>query len=104
MPLVHRRIFYAKAGMAGQVISALKDGEKAFRQQGLRVKSRVLADWNSGRTDRVVWEWETPSLEATDREIGNIMNTPAGKKTFDAWFKKLTGLIHYADVENWMVK
>jgi hypothetical protein len=104
MAIVHRRVFYGKVGMGDPIVKQLREGERLFKRHRLKVKMRVLTDWQSGRTDRVVWEWETESLEAMDAQLGQLMAKGASRKAFDAWFQKLTGLIHYAEVENWMVQ
>ncbi len=103
MTIVHRRVFYGKVGVADQLIKHLKDGDKTFKKHGLAPKGRILADYASGRTDRVVWEWEAKSVGELEAAMGKIMGDPKAKADFDKWFAKLSGLIHYAEAENWVI-
>ena len=52
MPLIHRRIFYAKAGAAGQLVQLMQDGNAAMGRYGSSIDSRILTDHMTGRSDR----------------------------------------------------
>ncbi len=103
MPFVNRRVFYGKVGAAFQLIDHLRDAEKLFKQYGANFKTRILSDYNSGRTDRVVWEYEVDDLAAIDATLNKMMSDPQGQAGMEAWFEKLKSLIDQAEVENWNV-
>ena len=84
MTVVQRRVFYGKVGMAEQ----LREGNLMVRKSGVAIKPRILSDFLSGRTDRVVTEW---------------LAYPEGPELVQKWFARLTELIEYADVETWQV-
>ena len=103
MPLVHRRTFFGKVGAAEQLVQHLHEGEKELQQYGFALKSRVLTDYMSGRTDRIVWEVEADDLKDIDAAFERMMTDPQGEAFMRTWFAKLAELIHYAEVENWHV-
>jgi hypothetical protein len=104
MAIVHRRVFYGKVGQADKIVAALKEGNKQFKKFGVTPGTRILTDYNSGRTDRVIWEWEGESLQQMDSQMEKAMASAQGRKFFERWFAELSGLIHYADVDNFIVK
>ena len=58
-----------------ELIARLQEGIILVRQQGMAIRPRILADYSSGRTDRVVVEWEAHSVEeiyALEGEIGRL--------------------------------
>ena len=103
MTFVNRRVFYGKVGAAFQLIDHLREGEKLFQQYGAKFKTRILSDYNSGRTDRVVWEYEVDDLAVIDEALNKMMSDPQGQAGMEAWFEKLKPLIDQAEVENWSV-
>ena len=54
MTVAQRRVFYGKVGMADQLIEQLREENLMIRQSGVAIKPRILSDFLSGRTDRVV--------------------------------------------------
>ena len=104
MTIVNRRTFFAKVGEADRLVALLREGEKLFKKYGIKYKARVLTDYNSGRTDRVVWEWEVANIGELDAEMETVTKDPKAGAAFDAWFKKLTPLITHAEVDNLLVK
>ncbi len=100
MAIVHRRTFVGKIGQADAIVKHLKAGDKMFKKYGGSLKTRVLSDHNSGRTDRVVWEWEGKDLGSMDAEMARVMGNAKAKAEFDKWFAQLSGMIHYAEVDN----
>ena len=75
-----------------------KELDKLMGSAGADVKLRVLSDYQSGRTDRVVYELEVPDLAA----LGAVeQGLGADPNVIGAWFQKLTGLIDHAEVEMW---
>ena len=73
-------------------------------QFGFDVKSRVLSDHNSGRTDRIVAEWEVENLGDLEAAMNQAMADPQAQAVFTGWVGKLNELIHYAEVEHWSVR
>ena len=104
MSIVHRRVFYGKVGTADQLIAHLQEGYKLLHQlPGVDLKSRVLSDHMSGRTDRVVTEEEADDLGKIEAAYNQAMSSPEARAWFQPWMEKLTQLIHYAEAENWSV-
>jgi len=104
MTVVHRRVFYGKVGQADKIVAALKQGDKNFKKFGVKGASRILTDNNCGRTDRVIWEMEAPSVAEGEEQMAKVMSSAEGQKVFGAWFARLSELIHYAEVDNLLVK
>ena len=98
MAIVQRRTFYGKVGAGGPLVDHVKELDKLMGSAGADVKLRVLSDYQSGRTDRVVYELEVPDLAA----LGAVeQGLGADPNVIGAWFQKLTGLIDHAEVEMW---
>jgi hypothetical protein len=100
MSVVHRRTFIAKVGKADELVKLLKDEDKQMRQMGFTMKSRILTDYLSGRTDRVVHEMEAESLGEIEGSFTTAMNDAKARKFFEDFFSKLTPIIHHAEVDN----
>ncbi len=104
MAFVVRRVFVAKVGKSDQLVAHHKEMDKLFQQQGFNMKRRILTDYQSGRTDRVVVEVEVNKLGEYEEAMGKLMSSPENKQVFSAWMAKLTDLIHYAEVETWAIQ
>lgn len=66
MAIIHRRIFFGKVGSADRLVQHMKDGDRILAKYGGEFKSRVLTDHMTGRSDRVVVEWEIESIAEMD--------------------------------------
>ena len=104
MAIIQRRVFFGKVGAAEQLVDHIQEAEKRMQQYGVSFKSRMLSDYQSGRTDRVVMEWEANDLSEIDAAMSGAMANPEAQAYFGPWMEKLNGLIHYAEVENWSVR
>ena len=102
MAIIHRRTFYAKVGQAGPILAHLREFGKIAAQHGMAIKERFLTDHQSGRTDRVVWEWEIESTAALDMEA--FAGNQAAADALSKWELTMNGMIEYAEVENWKVE
>ena len=74
----------------------------------LRIKNpdlsyRVLSDYQSGRTDRVVVEIELENMAQLDELLERTMSDPDTQKRFMAVFERLETLIDRAEVEQWTI-
>ena len=103
MAIIHRRTFYAKVGGAGPLVEHLREFGKLAAQYGLELDQRILTDFQSGRTDRVVWEWEVESMTELDMEA-LVAGNQAAADAFSKWERTMNGMIEYAEVENWKVE
>jgi len=103
MAIIERRVFFGKIGAGGELVAHIHEGNSAMERHGVKVKSRVLSDHNSGRTDRVVAEWEMDQVGQMDANIEGLMADPKAQAEFGAWIAKLNDLVHYAEVEHWHV-
>ena len=104
MAIVHRRIFYAKVGKADEVVNHMKEGTELLRQTGVEFKERTLTDYMTGRSDRVVIEWEVSSMADLETGFNRAMTDPQIQQSFATWFGKLTELITHAEGENWLIR
>ena len=104
MSIVQRRVFYAKIGNADQLVEHLREAETNLRQYGVEFNTRILTDYMSGRTDRVVAEWEVDYPGELEKGMEQAMSNPDALAYFNPWMEKLNGLIHYAEVEHWSVR
>ncbi len=104
MAFVMRRVFFGKVGVSDQLAKHARDVDDLFQQQGVNIKRRILTDYQSGRTDRVVVEVEVNDLGEYEEAMGRLMSNPENKQAFSAWMAKLTDLIHYAEVETWAIQ
>ncbi len=102
MAIIHRRTFYAKVGQAGPLVAQLREFGKIAAQHGVAPKERFLTDHGSGRTDRVVWEWEIESIAELDMVA--LQGNQAAMDAFTKWERTMNGMIEYAEVENWKVE
>ena len=105
MSIVHRRTFYGKVGTADKLVAVLQEGyETLHKFGGTDIKVRILSDFMSGRTDRVVTEDEAESFGAIEAAYGTAMSDPEAHAWFKAWEPKLQELIQYAEAANWTVR
>ena len=101
MAYVMRRIFYGKTGSGDELIKICTDSNFMVRGLGIAIKPRVLSDFFSGRTDRIVVEWEAESMSELIA-IGDEAGVDAGfQEEFGRFFSRLSELIDYAEVETW---
>ena len=101
MTIVHRRIFYGKIGKAHEIIQHIREGDEMLRSRGYEFPSRVLADFQSGRTDRVAVEWRAGRVGEFEEVFEGLMEDPEARAEMAPWLDRLNGLIHYAEAENW---
>lgn len=104
MAIVHRRVFFGKSGTGDQIVGVLQEGEALLAQAGAGFKTRILTDHMSGRTDRVVAEWEANDMGEIEAAMGKAMANSQVQASFRGWVEKLESLIHYAEVENWSIR
>ena len=104
MTIVNRRVFYGKPGLAGPLVEHIREFGKLSAQHGMSLKERLLTDYASGRTDRVVSEWEVADMA----EFAKLESSMASNEAFVAgmtvWERKMNEMIDYAEVENWTVQ
>ena len=62
MSIIHRRVFFCRIGTADQLVQLFQEAETVMQRLGTEFKTRFLSDYLSGRSDRVVMEWEVNSL------------------------------------------
>ena len=101
MAFVRRRMFYGKVGKGDQLIEHLQQMNLMVRGQGAAIRPRVLSDFNSGRTDRIVMEWEANTIEELDSVVSEVQAYEEGPDLFRESFDKLAELIEFAEVDTW---
>ena len=104
MSLIHRRIFYAKVGAANELVQLMHDDNFAMARFGSAINSQILTDHITGRSDRVVMEWEAEDIWSMDAAMNQVMANPEGGGFFGEWMEKLNALIHYSEGELWDVR
>ena len=101
MAFVRRRTFYGKVGKGDQLIEHLQQINMTVRGQGEAIKPRIMSDFNSGRTDRVVMEWEANSVEELDSVETEVKAYEEGSDLFRELVDRLAELIEFAEVDTW---
>ena len=104
MAIVHRRIFYGKVGMASPLVEHMRAGDQILAKNGARFASRILTDDMTGRSDRVVVEWEMESMSDMNTTLDQVLANPEAQGEMSQWMEKLAALIEYAEGENWVVR
>ena len=66
MPIIERRTFYGKVGAGSDLVRGIREEFEAMRVAGIDVKYRILTDYLSGRSDRVIYEMEAESVGALE--------------------------------------
>lgn len=104
MPFVQRRVFHGKIGKGDELIEHLQEGNLLARAQGVAIRPRLLSDFCSGRTDRVVMEWEAHSVQEIEAVLTEMWVYPESPELFEKWFARLAELIEYGEVDTWRVQ
>jgi hypothetical protein len=99
MTIIHRRVFYARIGKSGPLVTLMKEADGLMQKAGFSFKSRYLTDFLSGRSDRVIMEWEVegPSEIA---ELYQSLGSPEVQAAFKDWEVQMNELVEYSEVEN----
>lgn len=103
MAIVQRRVFFGKVGSADELVGWANEMYSLIKAHNPSINYRVLSDYQSGRTDRVVAEIEVDSLAELDSMLGNLMEDGNARAQFEEHFNKLGNLIDHAEVEHWTV-
>lgn len=103
MAIIQRRIFHGKVGSAGDLVTWAHDMYHVIQTNNPEINFRVLSDYQSGRTDRVVVEIELESMAQLDSALEKTMADPDTQARFTSVFERLKSLIDYAEVEQWSV-
>ena len=103
MTLIQRRVFYGKVGAAEDLVSWANDMYGVIRVNNPDLPYRVLSDYQSGQTDRVVVEIELEDMAQLDDILGKTMSDPDTQQRFAAVFERLKPLIDRAEVEQWTI-
>lgn len=99
--IVERRTFQAKVGLAGAVVAQARALEQVMSSLGQAASVRVYTDYFSGRTDRVVMEWDIENFTQYESQMAELVAKPEATRAFETWFAGLTPLIEGASVEFW---
>lgn len=72
MAIIERRTFYGHVGTAAELVEINKACFAAVAKSGIDYPVRILTDHQSGRTDRIVYEMEIPTMSATDEMMESM--------------------------------
>ena len=98
--ITERRIFQAKTGEATAVVAKCKEAQPMLEKLGYGT-GRIYTDLYSGRTDRVVWEFDHENLGSLENLESGLAKDSELVKAFISWFTGLKNLIEGAEVELW---
>ena len=98
--ITQRRVFQANPGMSGAVVAKMKEFQPVFERHG-GPECRYYTDQLSGRTDRVVWEFDTESLSSLENIFWAASQNADFVREYESWFDGLKPLIESATVELW---
>ena len=103
MSIIQRRVFYGKVGSAENLVNWANEMYAVLQIQNPDLSYRVLSDYQSGQTDRVVVEIELENMAQLDELLERTMSDPDTQKRFMAVFERLEALIDRAEVEQWTI-
>ena len=103
MSIIQRRVFYGKVGSAENLVTWATEMYDVLRIKNPDLSYRVLSDYQSGQTDRVVVEIELENMAQLDELLERTMSDPDTQKRFMAVFERLEALIDRAEVEQWTI-
>ncbi len=103
MAIIERRTFYGRVGSAGELVEISKAFFAAIAKSGVNYPVRVLSDHQSGRTDRVVYEMEVPSIAAVEEMMQSLGENEELGAALGALEARLNKLITHAEVEHWQI-
>lgn len=98
--ITERRIFQAKTGEASAVVAKCEEAQPMLEKLGYGT-GRIYTDFYSGRSDRVVWEFDHESLGNLENLENGLAKDSELAKAFNGWFTGLKSLIEGAEVELW---
>ncbi len=98
--ITERRIFQAKPGEATAVVTKCREALPILEKVGYPT-GRIYTDYYSGRSDRVVWEFDHEDLSGLEKLEQALGKNEELVKSFDIWFSGLKNLIEGAEVELW---
>ena len=98
--ITQRRVFHAKPGASGAVVSKLKEFQPIVERVG-GPRRRIYTDLLSGETDRVVWEFDVESLTALEEMTNTATEDAEFRAAYEQWWAGLQPLIEGAVVELW---
>jgi hypothetical protein len=101
MAIVEKRVFFAKVGKADELVETLPEGDTILNRHGLSMKTRIMPDYHSGRSDRVQAEWTFEQVSDMDSEFQVVAQNPAAAADMGPWMGRLNDLIHYSEAELW---
>ena len=98
--ITERRVFQAKTGEATAVVAKLKEAQPMLEKLGYPA-GRIYTDYYSGRSDRVVWEFDHKDLSDLENLEQGLSQNAELVKVFENWFGGLKSVIEGAKVELW---
>ncbi len=98
--ITERRVFQAKTGEAAAVVAKLKEAQPMLEKLGYPA-GRIYTDYYSGRSDRVVWEFDHKDLSGLENLEKGLAQNAELVKAFENWFEGLKMVIEGAEVELW---
>ena len=101
MAIVEKRVFFGKVGKADDLIDILRESDAILNKHGVQIKTRILTDYHSGRSDRVQTEWTFEDVSGMDTEFQKIFQNPAAAAEMGPWMSRLNDLIHHSEAELW---
>lgn len=103
MSFIMRRIMYSKPGAASEIVRVMKDSEQLLRRHEARARMRILVDHMSGRSDRVVGEFEMDDIADFYAFLGQVMSKPEVAVEYKALEERGFQLVEYSEAEWWRV-
>ncbi len=104
MPIVYRRVFYAKPLAANELVETLKEVFRTLDDLELPATNpRILTDYQSGRRDRVVEEFEIAHGELEHAHV-RLLDHPAAREAMMSFRQRIFSLVDYSEVEHWTIR
>jgi hypothetical protein len=90
--------------MAGALVEHMRVGDQIMSKHGAPAASRILTDDMTGRSDRVVLEWEVEGPSASNTEFYQVMAKTEVQEEMGLWMEKLATLIDHTEGETRVVQ
>jgi hypothetical protein len=105
MAIVVRRVFHGKPGSAEGLLRLIREGFELVEKRGFKPANvRLLTDYMSGRSDRVVEEMEFESLGQFEASLGKLVTDPGVLADLAALKGKVFELVDSTETELWSIR
>lgn len=104
MAIIQRRVFYVKTGRANEIIATNQEFVSLVREAGISTPHRLLTDYMSGRSDRVISEIEVESVGQIEAALGQMMGNPNLAQRLGELQRRIEDAVEYSEVDHLFIQ